>query len=49
MEEERRLCFVAMTRAKQSLVLSFSKTNGSAILGASRFIEEIPGSFLTPL
>ncbi len=46
MEEERRLCYVAMTRAKQQLYITcakrrmiFGKTSANSI---SRFVEEIP-------
>lgn len=46
MEEERRLCYVAITRAKQKLYIScakqrmlFGKTTANR---ASRFIDEIP-------
>ena len=45
-EEERRLCYVAMTRARQRLLLSnakFRRVQGVLIPNrASRFIEEIP-------
>lgn len=41
-EEERRLCYVAMTRAEQQLILStFAEENGLKSL-SSRFLEEIP-------
>ena len=46
MEEERRLCYVAITRAKQTLTLSHARQRmlygrtGGAI--ASRFLKEIP-------
>lgn len=43
-EEERRICYVAITRAKQYLVLSsFSKwnPNGNKYLDVSRFIDEM--------
>ncbi|HCJ83019.1 MAG TPA: hypothetical protein DHV52_01605, partial [Parachlamydiales bacterium] len=46
MEEERRLAYVAFTRAKKRLFLSFAKQR--TIFGArqdtmiSRFIEELP-------
>ena len=46
MEEERRLCYVAITRAKQSLTISharqrmlYGRTNAAL---ASRFLREIP-------
>ena len=46
MEEERRLCYVAITRAKQSLTISharqrmlYGRTNSAL---ASRFLREIP-------
>ena len=46
MEEERRLCYVAITRAKESLTISFARqrmlygrTNASL---PSRFLKEIP-------
>ena len=50
MEEERRLCYVAMTRAKERLVLTNAKAR--MLYGqtrsnrASRFLEEIPEDFL---
>lgn len=50
MEEERRLCYVAITRAKKSLTISYAKqrmlygrTNASL---PSRFIKEIPEDIL---
>ena len=60
MEEERRLCYVAITRAKQSLTISharqrmlYGRTN--AALG-SRFLRELPqdeiqhkGAYMSPL
>ena len=46
MEEERRLCYVAITRAKQTLTISharqrmlYGRTNAAI---ASRFLREIP-------
>ena len=46
MEEERRLCYVAMTRAKRELYITSSKRRmlyGQTTYGKpSRFIEEIP-------
>ena len=51
MEEERRLCYVAMTRAKQRLYLTcasqrmlFGRTSANR---PSRFTEEIPEQYLT--
>ena len=48
MEEERRLCYVAITRAKQTLTVSYARqrmlygrTNAAM---ASRFLKEIPES-----
>jgi superfamily I DNA/RNA helicase len=50
-EEERRLFYVAMTRARESLVLSgaASRTvfNRTADHRVSRFIAEIPASLLS--
>lgn len=50
MEEERRLCYVAITRAKQRLYLTcasqrmlFGRTNANRM---SRFISEIPSEYL---
>jgi ATP-dependent DNA helicase Rep len=49
-EEERRLLYVAMTRAKKRLVLSHSSGEGvSTGLGKSRFLAEIGDEFLRPL
>ena len=50
MEEERRLCYVAITRAKKSLTISYAKQRmlygrTSAAL-PSRFLKEIPEEFL---
>ena len=46
MEEERRLCYVALTRAKRELTITCSKRRmlyGQTMYGKpSRFIEEIP-------
>lgn len=50
LEEERRLCYVGMTRAKEHLYLSYAWSRtlwGRRLVGApSRFIEEIPDEFL---
>ncbi len=49
-EEERRLCYVAMTRARRSLTLSAAETR--VVFGEqkdripSRFVDEIPGGHL---
>ncbi len=53
LEEERRLCYVAMTRAKEKLVLSYSECR--RLYGdrkshrPSRFIAEIPNKLLDNL
>ncbi len=50
LDEERRLCYVAMTRAKQKLTLSCAKTRflyGRVFYSRiSRFINEIPKKFI---
>ncbi|MBZ5565138.1 MAG: UvrD-helicase domain-containing protein [Acidobacteriia bacterium] len=54
-EEERRLCYVGMTRAKDRLVLSWARTRRSygreAFEGtrASRFLSEVPEALLERL
>ncbi|HXJ81233.1 MAG TPA: UvrD-helicase domain-containing protein [Candidatus Methylomirabilis sp.] len=48
-EEERRLCYVGITRAKQRLVLSYAlhrRSQGYAAAEPSRFLREIPESQL---
>jgi DNA helicase-2/ATP-dependent DNA helicase PcrA len=51
-EEERRLCYVGMTRAKKTLTLTralYRRIYGSEQLGASapsRFLAEIPGELI---
>ena len=49
-EEERRLCYVGMTRAKKQLVLSYAKkrliNGGFDYKEVSRFIREIPPQLL---
>ena len=40
-EEERRLFYVAMTRAKKRLVISYTKEKNGKQMSASRFVEEI--------
>jgi DNA helicase-2/ATP-dependent DNA helicase PcrA len=48
LEEERRLCYVGITRAERDLYLTYARTRtvfGARSFGApSRFITEIPGS-----
>jgi DNA helicase-2/ATP-dependent DNA helicase PcrA len=50
LEEERRLCYVAMTRARQRLVLTharFRRLQGVLMPNrASRFIEEVPADVI---
>lgn len=52
-EEERRLCYVGMTRAMQKLVLSYAQCRRfhgrEAMSPPSRFISEIPEEFLAPV
>jgi DNA helicase-2/ATP-dependent DNA helicase PcrA len=51
-EEERRLCYVGITRAKHRLVLSYAlhrRIQGYGVAEPSRFLEEIPESQLTLL
>lgn len=49
-EEERRLCYVAMTRAKERLFLSharFRRTQGVQLVAKpSRFLDEIPAELI---
>lgn len=51
MEEERRLCYVGMTRAKERLYLSHARSRtifGATMPGVpSRFLEEVPAELLT--
>jgi len=52
LEEERRLCYVGITRAKQRLVLSCAlhrRIQGYGVAEPSRFLTEIPESQLTLL
>ena len=48
MEEERRLCYVAITRAKQTLTISHARQRmlygRTSAAMASRFLKEIPES-----
>jgi DNA helicase-2/ATP-dependent DNA helicase PcrA len=51
-EEERRLCYVGITRAKQRLILSYAlhrRSQGYATGAPSRFLREIPESELVML
>jgi DNA helicase-2/ATP-dependent DNA helicase PcrA len=51
LEEERRLCYVGMTRAKQQLYLSYAFRRAmwgdSSVREASRFLSEIPAELLS--
>jgi len=53
LEEERRLCYVGMTRAMQKLYLTHAecrRLHGQERFNqASRFINEIPEKFITPV
>ena len=50
LEEERRLAYVAITRARERLVLSFARTRRQwgevRVQGPSRFIEDLPPGVL---
>jgi uncharacterized protein (TIGR00375 family) len=48
LEEERRLLYVAMTRAKEKLFLTRSKTRHGAPGTPSRFLQELPDKLFTP-
>ena len=52
LEEERRLCYVGLTRAKQRLYLSYARNRtlyGNSMLSMpSRFIKEIPEELMEP-
>ena len=41
LEEERRLCYVAMTRAKRKLIISYAKMKNGKDLDPSRFVDEL--------
>ncbi len=47
LEEERRLFYVAMTRAKEKLFLTRSKTRHGSDCEASRFLKELPAQLFT--
>jgi len=53
LEEERRLCYVGMTRAKKQLYFTYTQerlffgTRTSGIV--SRFLTDIPEEFLIPI
>ncbi|MBM7581886.1 DNA helicase-2/ATP-dependent DNA helicase PcrA [Caldicoprobacter guelmensis] len=53
LEEERRLCYVGLTRAKQRLYLSYAQNRtlyGSSMLSMpSRFLSEIPEDLVEPV
>jgi DNA helicase-2/ATP-dependent DNA helicase PcrA len=52
LEEERRLCYVGITRAKRQLVLSYAlhrRVQGYGASQPSRFLREIPEEHLAPL
>ena len=53
LEEERRLCYVAITRAMRKLYLSYSNSRfmhgSSSFFIPSRFIDEIPDNMLQPV
>ena len=51
MEEERRLCYVAMTRAKKTLTITYAQQRmlygRTSVNQRSRFINEIPTNYVT--
>ncbi len=51
LEEERRLCYVGMTRAQERLYLSFARTRtifGTTVPAIpSRFLDEVPAELMT--
>ena len=55
LEEERRLCYVGMTRARDRLVLSWGRSRrsfareGREAVRPSRFLAEIPSELVQPL
>jgi DNA helicase II / ATP-dependent DNA helicase PcrA len=53
-EEERRLCYVAVTRAKEQLYLSYpaqyyDRVAGLSFARPSRFVEDLPATVLAPV
>ncbi len=47
-EDERRLLYVAMTRAKQQLFFSYSEQNADkSVLEATKYLHEIDGQFVS--
>ena len=49
LEEERRLCYVAMTRAKKALYITYNRGYSYMLEGnklPSRFLKEIPDTFI---
>jgi len=53
MEEERRICYVAITRARESLTISYARQRmlygRTSVSRRSRFIDETPAAFTTGL
>ena len=54
LEEERRLMYVAVTRAKENLFISypiniFDRSTGMVLCKPSRFLEDVPRRILTPV
>jgi DNA helicase II / ATP-dependent DNA helicase PcrA len=54
LEEERRLCYVAVTRAKEQLYLSypaqfFERTGGFVFARPTRFVDDLPDHVLAPV
>jgi len=51
-EEERRLCYVGITRARERLYLSYAlhrRVHGYGVGEPSRFLREMPGEHVQPL
>lgn len=53
LQEERRLCYVGMTRAMKQLVISYAESRmlhgRQSMNGPSRFIEEMPSDCIRPI